>query len=336
LENVITFAWWGVWGESKILKNKERGAKTMKKSIFEFGDKFGLESPFGDWVGEMKQNNEDLKNLEASVNSKYGENSYYVRLHFYGGAKSSSDNSAFYFAMLNVVKDYENDGLILKDFAKTGKYIVGYINLLKENTIQSIDIFTHGSQYALYMVRNKETKESGSTRTDLVKDKIESNNLYTSKSVRATQSWFNGDQEDVINSINFSVFTESSKIEIHGCNTAGSTYAADNLVINLSEMLYSADKKRAVVIGHDTKANPLINGAPVFDKNKKQTGGTTVDQQDYRHGSRIVYHNGKVLFSTKIKGRIKGNVIKHYLNKKEHDGKKYKPEEYTIETEITK
>jgi hypothetical protein len=33
----------------------------MKKSIFEFGDKFGVESPFGDWMGEEMTTSKEIK-----------------------------------------------------------------------------------------------------------------------------------------------------------------------------------------------------------------------------------------------------------------------------------
>jgi hypothetical protein len=50
----------------------------MKKSIFEFGDKFGVESPFGDWVGENEQRNTENRLKESA------------RLDFLGGEKTSA------------------------------------------------------------------------------------------------------------------------------------------------------------------------------------------------------------------------------------------------------
>lgn len=42
-------------------------------------------------------------------------------------------------------------------------------------------------------------------------------------------------------------------------------------------------------------------------------------EQDYRFARRIVYHNGKALFSTDKKGMIPENVIKGYLKKEEEN-----------------
>jgi len=45
------------------------------------------------------------------------------------------------------------------------------------------------------------------------------------------------------------------------------------------------------VIGHADKANPNIKG-----------GGEKLSEQDYRHGRRVVFHNGKVTRATNQKG----------------------------------
>ncbi|PXY42832.1 hypothetical protein DMB65_02105 [Flavobacterium cheongpyeongense] len=247
-----------------------------------------------------------------------------VRLLFYGGARTAGDNSSFYFAAHNVNSDYGGDGLKSSMyFAESGKYVVDKINDQKDGSIQSIDFFTHGSQYALYMVKNGETNKPGSTAGDIPKDDTESNNLYASKTVKAVQSWGGGDDTRTVNSINVSKFADNAKIEIHGCNTAGSTLAVDNIATNISEALFAGGKERAVVIGHNTKANPKINGEK-----------TTNKQQDYRHGSRVVYHNGEVLFTTNIKGRIKAKVINHYLDKKKAEGSDYESSEYTSKTKL--
>ena len=61
----------------------------------------------------------------------------------------------------------------------------------------------------------------------------------------------------------------------------------------------------AVVIGHATKANPNING-----------DSTKNSEQDYRSGTRVVYHNGEVLFTTQKKGRITAAEINKHLKTK--------------------
>lgn len=113
---------------------------------------------------------------------------------------------------------------------------------------QSVDFFTHGSQYALYMVQDKETGTSSDTSADMPVGNVQENNLYASETAKAFQSWGGGQQTSTINSIDFNKFTNDAKIEIHGCKSAAGTWLIDNLGINLSEALYKAGKTRAVVI----------------------------------------------------------------------------------------
>ncbi|EAV2732698.1 hypothetical protein FGH87_07065 [Salmonella enterica] len=61
----------------------------------------------------------------------------------------------------------------------------------------------------------------------------------------------------------------------------------DSITKNLSEELANG-----YVIGHTTKANPNIHG------DKK----TSREQQDYRHGQRAIWKDGKVLKTTDKKG----------------------------------
>ncbi len=79
----------------------------------------------------------------------------------------------------------------------------------------------------------------------------------------------------------------------------------DNIVEEISELLFGAGKKNAVVIGHATKGNPNINGSR-----------TTIREQDYRHGHRVVYHNGSILFETREKGYLQPELITNHLTRK--------------------
>jgi RHS repeat-associated protein len=235
----------------------------------------------------------------------------YVRLMFYGGARKAGDNSAFYYAAQNVNKDY--GGTANAYFAESAQFIIDKINSQASGSIQSLDVFTHGSPSAWYMVKNSKTGQPGSTGTTIPEDDVESNNLYASKTAKAFESWGGGSAQGVINSIDFSKFTNNAVVEVHGCRAAyGTCYFVDNMATNISQALYDAGKTRAVVIGHLERANPNING----DK-------TTNKEQDYRHGPRAVYHNGEVLFTTSAKGRIKQKVIDSYLDKKEKAGSDY-------------
>ncbi|MGN6420006.1 MAG: DUF6443 domain-containing protein [Pseudobacter sp.] len=233
-----------------------------------------------------------------------------VRLLFYGGARSVGDNGAFKYAAKNVNKDYGGGGKFF--FAKSGQYVVDKINAQANNSVQSVDFFTHGSEYALFMVRNENTGATGESESIPYEEK-EANNLYASETAQGVGSWFGGNENTDIGKIDYNKFTNDAVIEVHGCKGASGTIVIDNMATNLSENLYNAGKKNAVVIAHTTKANPQINGE----------GRTSVKQQDYRHGERAVYHNGKLLFSTRIKGRISQKVINSYLEKKKKAGSEY-------------
>jgi hypothetical protein len=72
-----------------------------------------------------------------------------VRMIFYGGAKKASDNSSFYYASRNVIKDYKNDIPIIDKFVDSAKTIIDTIKAQKVGTIQSIDFFCHSSEVGL-------------------------------------------------------------------------------------------------------------------------------------------------------------------------------------------
>lgn len=105
-------------------------------------------------------------------------------------------------------------------------------------------------------------------------------------------------QSRYIDDINFSVFSEDARIQIHGCNTARDSLPCDTLTEALSKGLYNAGKKKAYVIGHVSKSNPLINGP-----------STTNIAQDYRHGKRAIIYNGKVIKVTTDKEIIGHSII---------------------------
>lgn len=84
-----------------------------------------------------------------------------VQLIIYGGAKSASDNSAFLHASKNVIKDYRNDLPIKSYFMSQGiKQLINAINKEAENSVQSLDVFSHGSEEGLYTVLGASVIES--------------------------------------------------------------------------------------------------------------------------------------------------------------------------------
>ncbi|MCD8418777.1 hypothetical protein J2Q11_13700 [Tenacibaculum finnmarkense genomovar finnmarkense] len=237
----------------------------------------------------------------------------YFRFLFYGGAKNSGDNSAFHFASLNVMKDYNNDGNISRDAADSAKKIVNKINSQTENSIQSIDFFFHGDMLGLYMIKGS------SIYKDISSEDVEDKNLNASLYLGKSSRFFKGSDlhkdSRVISDIDFSKFTKTCKIEIHGCLTAHNMYLKDNICEELSELLYSNGKRKAVVIGHTERANPNIKNRKYKDK---KTGKiieikTKNREQDYRQGERIIFHNGNKILTTKKKGRISGKEINDVL-----------------------
>ncbi|CAN5890586.1 hypothetical protein BH11BAC7_BH11BAC7_25290 [soil metagenome] len=247
------------------------------------------------------------------------------KLAFYGGARTSSDNGAFKWAAKNTQASYGSVYTTSLFFAKSAKFIIDQINKQTDNSIGRLDIITHASATACYMVRNIETKASG-LATDIPNDKKESNDLYASSTANTLENGWNappGDEGGTIYDFENDKFATDAVIEFHGCRIADSpeVFIYDNIAENLSEQLYDDDKTSAVVIGHATKADPKINGEDT----------TTEQQQDYRHKERIVYHNGEVLFRTKVKRHIGKDIIKTYLDKKTEKEESYngKKEVYT-------
>lgn len=244
--------------------------------------------------------------LEKEEKTSQEETKKYKRFLFHGGALKSSDNSAFLYAAKNVEKDYNNDGEVIRKSVDSAKTIVDLINSQKDNTIQSIDFFCHGTPIGVYFIKGTSIYNDITTK-ERNKNDLNSS-LYIGKGLRLVWGWELSGEDKVLSDIDYSKFTNSCKIEIHGCLTAGTIPGfpfLDNFCEDLSEYLYKAGKENSVVIGHSTKANANING----DKTKNE-------EQDYRHGKRKVFNNGNVILEVVKKGRITGLEIKEALNKR--------------------
>lgn len=70
----------------------------------------------------------------------------------------------------------------------------------------------------------------------------------------------------------------------------------------LSAKLYKIGKLDRVVIGHSTYASPNIHNTKI------------ITEQDYRHGKRLIFNNGKILKEITATGRITASTIKSALN----------------------
>ena len=225
-----------------------------------------------------------------------------IRFLFHGGTREKNadgsirnigiaHNSAFYFAARNVAKDYKDaEKRAIK--ITTAADMVKKINACSPKSVASLDVFCHGTPYSLNF-SIKENENCGLVTGWMAK-----------QGLRAYYStWDDGiynfsSDSRYVSDIDFKVFTEDARIQIHGCNTARGSMPGNTLVEEFSEQIYNAGRKKAYVIGHTDKSNPNINGAK-----------TTIKQQDYRHGERSIYHNGILLKTTKQKGIIAHDEI---------------------------
>ncbi|MDO3527519.1 hypothetical protein ACNRBH_09105 [Ralstonia pseudosolanacearum] len=214
-----------------------------------------------------------------------------VRLLLWGGAATPGDNSAFEWAARNVIKDYKSTDkgnfAIVEQHILVAKDIASYINRQDDDSIRSLDIFTHGGPQALYL-----TTASPDT-SKVLRYVLHNSSLYRTRTrmVLNAAGWTEGSA--LVSEINFAKFMTNAKIELHGCKTADAESDADNIAADLSTRLYEAGKSASIVIGHADKANPNIKG-----------GGEKYEEQDYRHGQRVVFNNGKILKVTRQKGPV--------------------------------
>jgi len=214
-----------------------------------------------------------------------------VRLLLWGGAATPGDNSAFACSARRVAADYKASGptdfVLIEKKVLVATDIVNTINAQDDDSIRSLDIFTHGGPQALYL-----TTASADTNK-VLRFFLHNSSLYRSRAhmIFNAAGWTEG--AALVRSIDFAKFAGNAKIELHACKTADTEREADTLTLELSARLSKAGKRDAMVIGHADKANPNING-----------GGERFAEQDYRHGQRVALHNGEVVLVTQQKGQI--------------------------------
>lgn len=214
-----------------------------------------------------------------------------VRLLLWGGAATAGDNSAFEFAAKSVIRDYtrldHGNFEIISRKAAVAKDLVDLVNKQEPGSIRSLDIFSHGGPQALYF-----TTASPET-PKLLRFVLHNSSLYRSRArmVLNAAAWTEGSA--LLGDFDFSKFAPYAKIELHGCKTADTHSDSDNITADLAERLSKAGKASALVIGHADKANPNIKG-----------GGEKLEEQDYRHGVRLVFSGGKIIKTVKTKGHI--------------------------------
>lgn len=259
---------------------------------------------------------EKTKYLKCAIRDENGKShsthTGAIRILMYGGAKKAGDNKGFKGAAENVLADYiadKNDTLCCYCVMLTGgiTQLVKYIENQSKNSIQSLDIFTHGAQDSLHTVigSNLTTNKDDNVKRSIIH---QTHRLQIEDYTKYPLTRDFNDQYD-IGDLDLDRFTESCKIEIHGCNTAAEN---DNFARTLSIALYQAGKKRAVVIAHPDKISGNILNAPL-----NLNGEFTIPfaQYDYRHGKRVLYHNGKILHTFTKTGRLTATDINQHLKK---------------------
>lgn len=202
------------------------------------------------------------------------------RIIVWGGAYSKSDNNTFRDTANNLEKMYrEKYGNKFNYYIREVKVRQDFIDLINrqpDNSIKSLDIFTHGGKNSLYMVSVRE--EDGSSI-------LNKNWLY--RYVVNDETF----KTPYLKSLNMNAFTINTKIEVHGCKTAENPRGENNLVSYWSHFLYQSGKTKSVTIGHTTNTSPLINGSI-----------TKPNEQSYMWLERAIYKNGKLVQTTKQKG----------------------------------
>ncbi|MCT9980272.1 MULTISPECIES: hypothetical protein [Acinetobacter] len=213
------------------------------------------------------------------------------RIIVWGGAYSTSDINTFKATANNLQRMYKaRDGSKYNIFIREIKIyqdLIDLINRQPENSIKSLDIFTHGGQNHLWMVSVRESD----TDNDRIKWSI-----YDLKWIRGLFKSANFGVSD-LKKINFKGFMNDAKIEIQGCNTAEDPHDSNNLSAAFSRYLYNAGKIKSYVIGHTTQSNPRINGS-----------STKISEQSYMWMRRVVYRNGHLILDTKDKGFLDSKI----------------------------
>lgn len=264
----------------------------------------------------------------------------YVRLIFIAKCFTAAENSAFRYAAANLVADYARDTLsrqiIKRIYFDNARQIVDSINS-QRLVIRSVDFLSHsrtdrigaiatrgGIQYRTSLFESRQRMEEARVLAD-----AEGGDLH------------NGSRMAYIEEIDFSRFSYDAVIEIHGCHGGTEVDSLPGGICRrLSLALYMSGKQLAVAIGHVTRANPnlrtggrfsaepagarpgdghagaaAVSGHPAGGRPgightataavSASTGfRESVLAQDYRHGLRMIYFNGRTILATRQTGAV--------------------------------
>jgi len=237
----------------------------------------------------------------------------YVRLIFIANCFSSAENSAFRFAAANLTADYEKDSgcrvVVKRIYFDNARQIVDSINH-QRLVIRSVDFLSHSRDDR---IGAEMTRGAVQYRTSLFesRERLEEARVLFDA---AGGDLRNSPRMASIEEIDFSHFSYDAVIEIHGCHGgAGIDSLPANICKRLSRALYMSGKQLAVVIGHATRANPNeARGAGMHSGVAAAAGPgfkESVLSQDYRHGLRLVYFNGRAVLGTRVSGGIPETTI---------------------------
>ncbi len=234
------------------------------------------------------------------------------RLIFYGGARERNNNGSqrrqgiganntFHAAALGVRQSYGETNVRMIRIS-TAAEVVHVVNGETDGSILSMDVLSHGTPWTLNFSREDDVNCGffGNRQIRLMNDAIAPN----SDDVNAF-----GNGSASLTDIHFQKFVIDARVEFHGCNTANTDdpdfppeirRLGRDLIISktVSEQLHIAGRTSSYVIGHATSSTPNMGGG----------------RCDYRHGKRVVYHNGHVLFETRQEGHLRHEDVQRRLS----------------------
>lgn len=237
----------------------------------------------------------------------------YVRLIFIANCFTSAENSAFKYAAANLVADYEREAgheIVKRIYFDNARQIVDSINR-QRLLIRSVDFLSHSrdDRIGATMTRGKVQYRTSlfASRQAMQEVKVLTDAEGPAENLR------NSPRMACLEEIDFSRFSYDAVIEIHGCHGgAGVDSLPANICRRLSLALYMSGKQLAVVIGHGTRANPNT-GSTGTHSGVAATSGPgfkeSVLAQDYRHGLRMVYFNGRTILTTRSPGTVPQSTI---------------------------
>ncbi len=237
------------------------------------------------------------------------------RIHMYLASmnnKKQSHNYTFEAQALNLqqkyIEKYGDSGVQKINRVHSGLEIVVAINTQEENTIATLDIFSHGGYSGLWFYHDMEDGPPDVTDYNTLgyewQFDNEYNGLYMSEEEYESEEGITPDTPQMtkaatLEEIKYANFTNDARIELHGCDTGGT--GKDSFGAKLSEKLHSNGKTDAVVISHIGACSDAKDNDP-------------------RRGSRVVFWNGDIILSTFISGEIKQDDITKALKKFKTDG----------------